>query len=434
VPRGRIFETKDGPVKLTEFIEGKTLREAMVKNAVPASIKRQLQKDFAADVLLGNRDVIGEAFDNVLIDGEGKVWRIDNGGAFDFRAQGGRKAFDLHPMELWSMRDPKINRQTAAIFGDMEYSDLVAGMRVTGARGREIMASLPPDVRVGFEGRLDMFGRATGLFDEFTANSWKASYMDRFTYFDFRLRQEGIVDRLPKRLSAEKGGGVHLYDEQNELFDSFRGERNVMYDVRSLVEQEGGDWGMIEFYLGQQSGSSWSSGALAVKEHIARNMNIDEAAVYWHNMRSDATTNYDRTIGRFTQERSETSWTAFHAWNYNIVSQVEMPHNDLKNKTVRLIRTEDAAVMRQHGLKVGDKAITIPRGLAESSSLNKEVFVYGSEVTYQDVPHSRIFASYLYSRRPDGYGASLHSDGENEFVFVPYNVPFDYIRSGRKRQ
>ncbi len=101
-------------------------------------------------------------------------------------------------------------------------------------------------------------------------------------------------------------------------------------------------------------------------------------------------------------------------------------------KTIRLIRTEDIKVMQRYNLSVGAQNVLIPRGLAESSSLMREVYVYGSELTYQDVPHSRVFASYLYSRRPDESGASLHSDGENEFVFIPFNIPLQYIRSRRR--
>src|SRR5690606_6712670 len=126
----------------------------------------------------------------------------------DFRAQGGRKEYDRFPMELWSMRNQGINRQTHAVFGDMEYADLIQNMRLTTQRGRAVAGSLPAELRDGFNGRLDMFDRATGLFDEFTGTQWKASYMDRFTYFDFRFQQAGIVDRLPKRLKPDHAGSV----------------------------------------------------------------------------------------------------------------------------------------------------------------------------------------------------------------------------------
>jgi len=46
-----------------------------------------LQKDFAADALLSNWDVIGVTADNI-VGNDGKVYRVDNGGALEFRAQG----------------------------------------------------------------------------------------------------------------------------------------------------------------------------------------------------------------------------------------------------------------------------------------------------------------------------------------------------------
>jgi hypothetical protein len=47
----------------------------------------------AADMLLGNWDVVGQSFDNVVMI-DGKPYRIDTGGAVLFRAQGGRKRQD----------------------------------------------------------------------------------------------------------------------------------------------------------------------------------------------------------------------------------------------------------------------------------------------------------------------------------------------------
>lgn len=131
VPRSGIRETAEGPVKLAEFLEGGQTLQQWMQTAPPVSkgkMYAELRKHFVADALLANHDVAGMNFDNIFIV-DGKPYRIDNGGALSYRAQGAKKA-NWGPTvdELRSMRDPKINQQTAAIFGkitDQEINDQI---------------------------------------------------------------------------------------------------------------------------------------------------------------------------------------------------------------------------------------------------------------------------------------------------------------------
>lgn len=120
VPSGKLYETRQGPVKLTEFIEGKSLGD--IPKSERAKYTAQLHKHFAVDAVLGNWDVVGLSEDNVLIDKSGKAWRIDNGGSLNFRAQGAKKTdsqWNDNPVELWSMRDPSLNKSAASAFSDI---------------------------------------------------------------------------------------------------------------------------------------------------------------------------------------------------------------------------------------------------------------------------------------------------------------------------
>ena len=81
----------------------------------------KLQEGFAVDAWLGNWDVAGLGFDNVMSDGSGNPVRVDPGGALLFRAMGKPKGslFGNEVNELDTLRDPNMNPQSAAVFGSM---------------------------------------------------------------------------------------------------------------------------------------------------------------------------------------------------------------------------------------------------------------------------------------------------------------------------
>lgn len=86
--------------------------------------------NFIVDAWLGNWDVAGMGFDNLLIKG-GRAVRVDVGGALRYRAQGGLKgaAWGNTVEEIDSLRNAGINPQTAAVFGKITREDMIAGAR-----------------------------------------------------------------------------------------------------------------------------------------------------------------------------------------------------------------------------------------------------------------------------------------------------------------
>ena len=97
--------------------------------------KPKVMKDahefFATDAWLGNWDVVGLEYDNLLVNpATGKVFRLDVGGALRYRAQGGAKgaAWGSKVKELDTFRDAKINFQSAKVFGPMTDSEIVASI------------------------------------------------------------------------------------------------------------------------------------------------------------------------------------------------------------------------------------------------------------------------------------------------------------------
>lgn len=104
-PDAKLYHFGNKVYKLAEFIEGKRLDSLVTKDAktgawnVPQSVRDELLKGYPLDVLFSNWDVLGtnEAgglrYTNVIVDKDGKCWRIDNDGAFAMTGLvGGKKS------------------------------------------------------------------------------------------------------------------------------------------------------------------------------------------------------------------------------------------------------------------------------------------------------------------------------------------------------
>lgn len=127
VPRQQLHVDANGvQKKVAEFINGKTLGDLKVQDKAKydAAVKK-LQKDFVADALLGNYDVVGMNLDNIVVKG-GKVYRVDNGGSLTFRAQGKNKPFTDDVTEISTLRDSSVNSASAGIFGSLSDKEISA--------------------------------------------------------------------------------------------------------------------------------------------------------------------------------------------------------------------------------------------------------------------------------------------------------------------
>lgn len=115
--------TKDGKVGIAS-------KWVSVSKGAPAALAKAegTQAGFAVDAWLANWDVVGMAYDNLQVGPDGKAYRIDAGGSLTYRAQGGKKAFGATVGEIDSMRDAKINAQSAAVFGSMTEADITASV------------------------------------------------------------------------------------------------------------------------------------------------------------------------------------------------------------------------------------------------------------------------------------------------------------------
>lgn len=141
VPNSKMYKDADGkPYKLSEFVEGETLGSMSAGSKKDAAIKK-IQEDFAIDATLGNWDVVGSGQDNILVDKDGTPWRIDNGGALAYRAQGEPKGskWNHKNEEVNTMRNAVGNSGAKSVFGSMTDAQVKASFdkheQVLGLKG-----------------------------------------------------------------------------------------------------------------------------------------------------------------------------------------------------------------------------------------------------------------------------------------------------------
>lgn len=120
VPKSEILIINGRLALASKFIDG-LHRLAPEEIALDDSFKA----GFVCDAFLANWDVIGLIFDNVEEGTDGRKYRIDNGGSFIFRAQGGIKSYheDSIP-ELDSLRNPDINPTAGKVFEGLSEEEI----------------------------------------------------------------------------------------------------------------------------------------------------------------------------------------------------------------------------------------------------------------------------------------------------------------------
>jgi len=116
-------------VKMPQGVMGLASKIVPNLKSDPEAIRahRDVAMGFAADAWLGNWDVVGLEYDNLLHQGHtGDVYRVDTGGAMLYRAMGAEKGhlFGDEATEIESLRDPDVNRNAASVFGGLSQKEI----------------------------------------------------------------------------------------------------------------------------------------------------------------------------------------------------------------------------------------------------------------------------------------------------------------------
>lgn len=177
-----------------------------------ADIKKTTQEDFAVDAWLGNYDVIGLEYDNVLTDKDGNVTRIDAGGSLLFRAQGGTdKDFGPEATQIDSMRDPKENKQASEIFGDMTDEQIAESVKKVQAVSEEkidelVDAAFPDDSETAEQLKTTLKARRQYLIDRFLGGQSEEAAPEKPTV-DSNTVVLDVAGDLEAQLAAAQAAG-----------------------------------------------------------------------------------------------------------------------------------------------------------------------------------------------------------------------------------
>jgi hypothetical protein len=480
-------------VKLSRYIPDTT----SLADLDPAAKKKaiaQLRQGFAVDALLGNWDVIGLGEDNVLIGKDGTVYRIDNGGALRFRAQGQPKApdaFNEGVVDLWGMRDAKINRSAAGVFGTLTPAEIATQARAAVAKwdstDMESVFGAYQENDALYDlvaKRVDNLGRYARQAQALTADKYVDTYVERFTRSYQQLMQGGLAAALPKELTYDPSQGNdqrYVYDENGKLFDHLRsaasatGRRSALGIMQDVMKDEGGDYQDVIQWAYGQTGSSWDTNPILVKSWYAaqRTAGFDEyfrprgadgnvelksggyakshaevrqglgdalSAGQFRGAREAADkvvrtaamtdAQYEAAYTAAALESFETTFAMQNAFSYALLEKARITarRDDFGDPyTMRLIRTEPDSAI--NGSISKDEVKIIKRGGMESASAITAIVVSGDNLTMTDVPIHRIMGTYYQGRNlaGDRENDMFAGIGENEFVAHLEGLPTRYI-------
>lgn len=203
VPEFRLYDTSNGPVKLSRYYEGTTSLSDWWRKASKKekdAMSAALRKQYATDVLLGNWDVVGMDADNILIDKHGKPWRIDNGGAMSYKAMGGTKPDsswnDGFVDDLWTMtgNGSRIGNNASSnipkYFGQVDVGEIARD--INSRDWSASLARLPIAERAVVERRLEEIRQLAERDKDFSENGYTREYTLSILDETYKYSKKGL--------------------------------------------------------------------------------------------------------------------------------------------------------------------------------------------------------------------------------------------------
>lgn len=279
VPLSGIVETAEGPVKFAEFLDGGLVYKDLSDPAQKAA-KEQLRKHFVTDAWLANWDVVGLSKDNILYHNK-TAYRIDNGGALAYRAQGMKKAnFGAVVDELDSLRNAGTNPQTASIFADITDAEINSQIASLVAKRDELLAAVPDAaLRSTLAKRLDYL---------------EARLPAQAAVTGPRRAEYGIGRKTPDRVKAARLNGTTIATDEGDIEDM---------NVLAFTEQDADGTNVTKLYMKvTPSGSKKIEATLGEQLRKATPATKSVAALdgYWEDVLKGAkTVNVHATDGNY---------------------------------------------------------------------------------------------------------------------------------------
>jgi len=428
IPKSKLYDDGTNPVKLSEYLpNAKSLGSLAGKEKENAIAK--IKEGFAVDALMGNWDSVGMSGDNILVDSNGKPWRVDVGGSLRFRAQGAAKQEDQwneYPTELWSMRE---SSQGKGVYGDLNIRQISDQIRKLDSDSiQKALNSLPEPLKATVGRRIEEAQRIAKIQDTLDKDNFKDDYINEFAKQSMELRNIGLIDKLSNKFTQDSNNPVSVKDENNNVYDYLRGNNSLTLEWAKYVKSIGGEPDIISSFAGSQAGNSWSSGAVGLKYWFAQQQKLPMDSYLWVKGQDFAKNSFDFQLGnKYTNETIAKTFAAFHAWNYEQVQRYDMPNNNREKGTIGVIRTIKPKYLKGH--KVGDNNVSLNQGILESYSMFATYYLQGTKVVLQEVPHHRVFGMFLQSKPGDAYRnmGLFAGNNENEILIMQKGIPATYI-------
>lgn len=221
--KSELFETDDGRLAIaakeipgTEAASGEKMRAS-----------EDVRSGFLADAYLANWDVVGLVNDNIVQGADGRMHRIDNGGALVYRAQGGLKNFSGSEIpELQTMLNPEYS--AGKVFSELSQEEMREQAQLLVNKIDDafidqlidqagLSGETAEQVREGLKGRLQVVKETFGVEKEAKANPWQE-----------------VTERLRENAEKVKGAEFRGHTDIAIDKDKIEGQRLDIIDARDL--------------------------------------------------------------------------------------------------------------------------------------------------------------------------------------------------------
>lgn len=206
---------------------------------------------------------------------------------------------------------------------------------------------------------------------------------------------------------------------------------SIVQQLADHMAARGGDYSIISGWQRDQAGSSWSNASQAYKAFLVEQGSPAQQQLprYWRDGQAAAAKKLAAARKRSGAATWDLSFVIHHAFVQEQLSAVEFRHNDRAAGYLRVIRTEQKAIIQTQNLSQGVPTIMV-RGANESGSIFIPTTPFGDECTVQAVPHHRITGLYFSERSPGSNLSPFLGDGENEVLFCPQGLPTVWTGKG----
>lgn len=374
VPQQQMHPSPEGPKKVAEFIKGKTLQELKDTNTkqYEAAVEK-VKKNFVADALFANYDVVGMNLDNIVVGKGGKVFRVDNGGSLTFRAQGKTKDFGPEVKELDSLRNSSVNASSASVFGSLTNKDISTQITAILKRKDAILAAAKtPELKSAIEARMKFLAKWQKDFKQ-SLKPVKAAQSYAAANGDGLEKAIANAKGSPQAIAAVKSGKTSstMTEEDRDASVSAVWHHSLTANERKALVS----WG----------GNGWKE--IIAKEHKGTVNNSPNAKAFYSGIAKLPA--YEGDITRYLSSISSTqikSWIGAKKWNTEWPSHPGKPTHASFSTIDRAAKSEESAKNGGSGYK-GSVIIKIKGALTAADTgkrlpinSEKEVIVKPSAV------------------------------------------------------